>query len=434
MAEEEQSKKKSNYFDRWLEKQAAEKKNDTVADEQSEKDEKITDEQPKKAEEEKKSDEKIEDVIVDGDFEVVQEEYEVSGHDDGDEEKSDKDASNDEEKKSEDVEKTEENSEESTSEDEKKEKPEDQPEEEEEEREEEKSEESSEEENADGESKEEPEEKIEEKSEEEPKEESKEESEEEPKEDSHKDEDKKEETESDKKEPKKESDNEKPEEKQGSEEKATQPAPTGTTGSSVIAKPGEYAAMEPTKAITSANEEGDLASTKVKVPKKALMSKRELERRDTIIKVCLVVGTLVLVGAIVAIILWTLNHEERYSCELTTGSNDSSYTYKTELQFKGNKLTVYTLVGNMYRKNGYTTQDESDFREDFRKQFRIVGDILGKKDVTGEIVSSRELKLSYTEDFVAESNEKGNKNRVKEVSKNEALDSLRASNFQCTEK
>ena len=68
MAEEEQSKKKSNYFDRWLEKQAAEKKNDTVADEQSEKDEKITDEQPKKAEEEKKSDEKIEDVIVDGDF------------------------------------------------------------------------------------------------------------------------------------------------------------------------------------------------------------------------------------------------------------------------------------------------------------------------------------------------------------------------------
>ena len=422
MAEKEQPKKKSNYFDRWLEKQAAEKKNDTVADEQSEKDEKVTDEQPKKAEEEKKSDEKTEDVIVDGDFEVVQEEYEVSRHDDGDEEKSDKDVSNGEEKKSEDVEKTEENSEESTSEDEEEEKSEDQPEEEEEEREEEKSEESSEEENADGESKEEPEEKTEEKSDEELKE------------DSHKDEDKKEETESDKKEPKKESDNEKPEEKQGFEEKATQPAPTGATGSSVIAKPGEYAAMEPTKAITSENDEGDLASTKVKVPKKALMSKRELERRDTIIKVCLVVGTLILVGAIVAIILWTLYHEERYSCELTTGSNDSSYTYKAELQFKGNKLTVYTLVGNMYRKNGYSTQDESDFREDFRKQFRIVGDILGKKDVTGEIVSSRELKLSYTEDFVAESNEKGSKNRVKEVSKNEALDSLRASNFQCTEK
>ena len=389
MAEEEQPKKKSNYFDRWLEKQAAEKKSETVADER-----------PKKDVEEKKSDEKIDDVIVDGDFEVVQEEYEVSGRNDDDEEKTDKDASSDEEKKSEDIEKTEENSEESTSEDEKKEKSEEQPEEEEEERGEEKSEESSEEENADGESKEESEEKAEENSKEEPKE---------------------------------EPDSEKPEEKIEPEEKTVQPAPTSATGS-VIAKPGEYAAMEPTTAITSAGDGDEAVSSKIKVPKRALMSKREIERRDMIVKICVILGMLIFVGIVVTVVLWTFGHEENYSCELTTGTSDLSYAYTAELQFKGNKLAKFSLVGNMRSKNSYAKEDETNFRSDFRDKFTIVGGTPDQKSIMGEIINSRELKLSYTRDYVAESNDKSRKSKVKEVSKNTALDSLRANNFQCTEK
>ena len=390
MAEEEQPKKKSNYFDRWLEKQAAEKKSETVADER-----------PKKDVEEKKSDEKIDDVIVDGDFEVVQEEYEVSGRNDDDEEKTDKDASSDEEKKSEDIEKTEENSEESTSEDEKKEKSEDQPEEE---------------------SKEESEEKPEE-----------EKSDEEPKEDSHKGEDKKEETKSDKEEPKEEPDSEKPEEKIEPEEKTVQPAPTSATGS-VIAKPGEYAAMEPTTAITSAGDGDEAVSSKIKVPKRALMSKREIERRDMIVKICVILGMLIFVGIVVTVVLWTFGHEENYSCELTTGTSDLSYAYTAELQFKGNKLAKFSLVGNMRSKNSYAKEDETNFRSDFRDKFTIVGGSPDQKSIMGEIINSRELKLSYTRDYVAESNDKSRKSKVKEVSKNTALDSLRANNFQCTEK